>query len=99
MRVEAGLAGERAKIIAVTTAGIENCILLRHGRQFRNRFEKRSGDAAIMQSPSRLDGSRCVARMLRPPLLRLEQIDIAATRDVERMSLGAEHSAVLANER
>ena len=65
----------------------------------RSRLVSGCGDAAIMQSPSRLDGSRCVARMLRPPLLRLEQIDIAATRDVERMSLSAEHSAVLANER
>jgi hypothetical protein len=86
MRIEARLAGKGAEIETVATAGIENDIALRWGREIRDGMQQGLGHAEIVQSPSPLDGSIRVARLLRSPVLGLEQVNVSATRDVVRMS-------------
>ena len=55
--------------------------------------------APIEKSPPRGHSLRGIARSLRPPLLRLQQIDVAAPRDVERVSARTDEAALLALER
>src|SRR5712691_7895114 len=52
-----------------------------------------------MQPAPRCDGSYAVTRSLGPALLRLEQIDVSAARNVERMPARTEPPALLARER
>jgi len=52
-----------------------------------------------VQSPARSYGSHCVARILGSPFLRLEQVDVSATRDVEGMSTRTEQPPLLAHQR
>ena len=61
-------------------------------------MQERPGDALIVQLPPRLEGGRCVARLFRSPLLRLEQVNISATRNVERMAARTEQAALLAHQ-
>src|SRR5713101_6559756 len=99
MRIEAGLASEGAEVETVTAAGIENDVPRACDDHLRDGVQQRLGRAAIVQSPPRCYGSRSVARALRSPLLRLEQVDVSATRDVERMSARTEQSPLSAPQR
>ena len=89
----------RAEVETVAAAGIENDVAGRCGHDLRDGAQQRLGHAAIVQSPPRRDGSRRVARLLGSPLLRLEQVDVSAARDVERMSARTEQSPLLAHQR
>jgi hypothetical protein len=42
-----------------------------------------------MQSPARGNGFCGITRLLRPPVLRLQQVHIPAPRDIERMPVAA----------
>lgn len=52
-----------------------------------------------MQSPARRDGCIRVAWLFRSPVLRLQQIDVAATGDVDGVSARAENPPFLADQR
>jgi hypothetical protein len=99
VRIESGLSGESAEIEAFTAAGIENYVARQWCGYLVDRVEKRAGQTAIVQSPPRRYSSRGIARLFRSPLLRLEQVDVSATRDVERMSTRTEQSPFLARQR
>ena len=83
MRIETSLASEAAEVETVAAAGVENRVARRRRRDLRDRLQQRLSRAAIVQSPPPRDGSRRVARLLGSPLLRLEQVDVSATRHVE----------------
>jgi hypothetical protein len=55
--------------------------------------------AAIEKAPPRGDGFDRIARISRTPLLRLQEIDVAAAGDVERMPARAHGAPRLARER
>jgi hypothetical protein len=97
--MEAGLARQGAEIETVPTAGIENGVSRRCAQDPGDGVEQRPGHAEIVQSPPPRDGSRCVAGLLRSPVLRLEQVDVSATRDVERMPARTDQAPVLARQR
>jgi hypothetical protein len=99
MRIEAKLAGKGTEVEAVATAGIEDNVALRRGHDIRDGMKQGLGHAEIVQSPSSLDGSLSVARLLGSPILRLEQVDVSATRDVERMSARTNDTPLLAQQR
>ena len=93
------LAREAAKVETVTAAGIENDVTGACGYQLCDGVEQRLSHAAIVQSSPRSNGSHRVTRLLGSSLLRLEQIDVPATRDVERMSTRTEESPLHACQR
>ena len=64
MPAESSLAGKGAEIETVTAAGIQNDVALRWGDDLGHRFEQRSGDAAIVQSPPRRNGCNGVAWLI-----------------------------------
>ena len=64
----------------------------------RDGIEQRPGYAAIVQSAPSCNGGRCVAGLARPAVLRLEQVDVSAARDIERMSARTEHAPIRALE-
>jgi hypothetical protein len=99
MRAKAGLASERAQVETLAAAGIENDVARRCGHDLRDRAQQRPGRAAIVQSPPRCQGGGCVARLFRPPIPRLEQVNISATRNVERMAARTEQPSLLAHKR
>src|ERR1700691_5273062 len=57
-----------------------------------------SGGAAIVQSPARRNGRNGVARLIRSPILRLEQIDVSAAGDVEAMPSRTKHLSLVAGQ-
>jgi hypothetical protein len=85
MRIKSKLTGESAEVKPVPAAGIQDDVAWRCGHHVSYRAEERSGHAAIVQSPPSEDGCGRVARLLGSALLRLEQIDVSAPRDVKRM--------------
>ncbi len=84
-----------AEVESVAAAGIQDDIARRCGQHLRDRLEQRFGHAAIVQSPPGRRGSRCVAWRFGSPLLRLEQIDVSAARDVERMAAWTQQPPLL----
>ena len=99
MRIETNLAREAAEVESVAAAGIEDNIARARGHHLGDRQQQRLRYAAIVQSPPRCDGVYRIARMLRSTLLRLEQVDIPAARDVERMPLRTHDSPFFARQR
>ena len=85
VRSEAYLAGKCAEVETVTAAGIENDAGGRWPQDLRNAVQQRPGYAAIVQTAARCDGGRRVSGLLRMPLLRLQQVDVAAARNVKQM--------------
>ena len=79
------LARKVCEVETVAASGIENDVARRCRKRAFNGEKQRLGDAAIVQPAPRGDGSHRVSRLPRAPLLRLQQVDVAATRDVERM--------------
>ena len=98
MRAESGLTGKGAEVETVTAAGIQNDVVLRRGDDLRNPSEQGCGDAAIVQSPARRNGRNGVARLIRSPILRLEQIDVSAAGDVEAMPSRTKHLSLVAGQ-
>ncbi len=99
MRIEADPAREGAEVEPVATAGIENNVAGAWSREIGDGIEQRDRHAEIVQSPAPRDGSRGVTRVLRPPFLRLEQVDVSAPRNVERMSSRTNQPPPLAQQR
>jgi len=93
------LAGERAEIEAVTASGVEYDVAWRCIQDLADRAQQRPGHAPIVQATAGRDGGRGIARLLRSPLLRLQQIDVSAARYVERMPARAEQPPLLARQR
>src|SRR5438552_16653213 len=92
MRREAGIASEVAEVETVAAAGIDNDVALSCGQHPGDTVEQRLGHAAIMQSPPRRQRCHRVAGLFGTPLLGLQQVDVSATRDIERMSARTEHA-------
>src|SRR5437879_1012557 len=99
MRIEAGLASEAAKVETITTAGIQSDVAWACGHHLRDGVQQWLSHAAIVQSAPRCDCCRRVTGLLGSPLLRLEQVDVPATRDVERMSSRTQKSPLHAPQR
>src|SRR4051794_25105724 len=95
MRIEPGLTSERAEVETTTAARVENDVARARGDQFGDAVQQRRGHAAIVQSPACGHGGYGVAWIAGSPLLRLEQVDVTATRDVERVSARADEPPVL----
>jgi hypothetical protein len=89
MALAAALSRERSEIKAVTATGVQNYVTRRGSCQFGDAIEKRPSDSAIMQAPPCRDGRRRVTRLPGPAVLRLQQVDVTAARDVEGMSARA----------
>ena len=90
----AGPSSEGAEVETVAAAGIENDIVRRCGQHLRDCIEQRPGYAAIVQSAPSCDSSRCIAGLTRPAVLRLEQIDVSAAGDIERMPTRTDHAPI-----
>ncbi len=91
MRIDAGPAGEIAQVETITAAGVQNNVAGAQGDDLRDAAPQRLRHAAIVQSPPRFDRCDCVARLLRSPFLRLQQVDVPAARHVERMPARTNH--------
>ena len=100
MRIEAGLASEAAEVETVAAAGIENDVA-RATRPSSPRSRRSSGSVTPRSCNRRRAATAAarVARLLGSPILRLEQVDVSAARDVERMSARTNHSPLLARQR
>jgi hypothetical protein len=85
MPAESGLAGERTKVETIAAAGIQDHIALRWGDHLFDRPKQGFGDTSIVQPSPRGNGRSRVAGLLRSPILRLEQIDVSASGDIEGM--------------
>src|SRR5258708_3167590 len=99
MRSEAGLACESTEIKSVAASDVQNHVTLRCGQHAGNAVQQWPSHTAIVQSPPRRHRFRSIARLLRSPILRLEQVDVSATRNVERMPARTENSTFLALQR
>gem|GEM_PF-641251 len=89
---------ERAEVIALAAAGIENRTVERL-HEIDDGVEQRPRESAIEKPPPRRDRLRRIARHPRAPILRLQQIEVTAARDVEGMSALADRAALLDDER
>jgi hypothetical protein len=96
MTAESCFALKTAEIETIAAAGIENRVVDSRSQYLPDSAKQGSSHSPIMQTPSRCNSLRRIARMLGPPLLRLQQIDISAAGDVERMPASANHSPILA---
>jgi hypothetical protein len=85
MGVAARLLSEAAKIEAIAATGIENDIARTYGCHLGDGAHQGLGHALIVQPAPGCHGSDSVTWMLRSPLLRLEEVDVTAPSDVERM--------------
>ncbi len=83
---------DRAEVIALAASGIENGSVGRIEKR-EDRIEQRLREAAVEEAAPRGDCLRRVARHFRAPVLRLQQIEVAAARGVERMPAAAERAA------
>ena len=99
VRIEFVIAREGAEVEAFAAAGIENSVVWRWGQDVRDCAEQRRGYAEVVQAAASCDGGHGVARLLRPALLRLKQVDVSAARHVEGMPAGADQPPLLAHER
>ena len=91
-RSEATRFGQPAGELAAAASEIDEDIARRGGcGSIRNVREHAAPDAACQQRRARTHGGPCIAGRSRPPILRLQQIDVAGARDVERVAGGARH--------
>ena len=98
VRLKTSLAGERAEVETVPASGIENHVGRTRGDHLGDSHQQRLGHAAIVQSPTGRDGRQRVAGLLRPALLRLQQVEVSAAGDVEGMSARTEQSPLRARQ-
>ncbi len=96
MRVEAVPAGEFTQVESIAATGVENGVGRRGRDRLRNGVEQRRGDPAIVQAPARGHGSHRIARVFGTAVLRLQQVDVTAARDVEGMPARARQAAPIA---
>ena len=96
VRLKPNFPGERAEIKAIAATRVENAIVGRGRGQFRNPAEQRLAHSPIVQSAPRRHALRRIAGIFGFSVLRLEQIDVAAPGDVERVPARAHHAFRLA---
>jgi hypothetical protein len=99
MRIKTGPASKAAEVEAVAASGVENDVARARTDHLRDSVQKGRGHTAVVQSPPRGDGLHRISRMLRSPLLGLEQIDVPAARYVERMTARTTQPLLAAFER
>src|SRR5579862_9113649 len=99
MCIEACPVRQRTEIEAIAAAGVENDVVGFGGNNFRDPLQQRTCDSAIMQSPPRCHSGRGVAWLLRSTILRLKQVDVSTTRDVEGMLARAKQPLLFAHQR
>jgi hypothetical protein len=90
--------GECSEIETVPAACVEDDVSRSCVHEIGDGVEERLGYATIVESSAGCDGGRGIARLQRPALLRLEQVDVAATRDVKRMTSGTAQLTMVAQE-
>jgi hypothetical protein len=96
MRIKTDLARETTEVETVAAAGIQNDIARDRVNHLRDSAQQRLRHAAIVQTPPRRYRIRSIARILGSPILRLEQVDVPAACDIERMSPWTYHSLFFA---
>ena len=96
---ESDQSSQAAEVETVAAARIQYDVIGRCSYEVLNRIQQRLSQAPIVQPPPPLKRGHCVARLLRSPILRLEQIDVSTTRRIERMTARTNHSPLLAPER
>ena len=84
--------GDDGEVVALPAADVEHGASRDRRQEVDQVTDEPRLDAGEDSSPRRQDFRR-VARPLRPPLMGLQQIDVTAARDVERMSAGAGQAA------
>ena len=99
MRLESGSPCEVAEIKPATATSVKNDVLGCNIGDLGNRVQKRRRHAKIVQTLPADKSSRGVAWMLGPPLLRLQQVDVSASGDVEGMASLAEQPPAFAMQR
>jgi hypothetical protein len=90
--VETKLVREAAEIETVAAPCIENHIASRRVNRIGDPAQQRLRHAAIVQSPPRRYGRKRVSRVLGSAILRLQEINVSASCDVEGVSLRTEHA-------
>ena len=88
--------GHDAECVSFAAADIENVVAANHSS---NRVIDRLENSAIEESSSRGHRFSRIAGLPRSAILRLQEIDVAAARDIERMSARADGATLLACER
>lgn len=99
VREAAGFGREAGGIEAFSAAGIEKKIVGVGRGEIGDGSEERLSHAAIVESAARGDGGLGIAGLAGSAVLRLEEIDVAAAREVEGMSLRTDETAVFACQR
>src|ERR1700723_1473900 len=99
MRAESGRAGQGAKVETVTASSIQNHITWRCGQDLGDSVQQGTRHSAIVQSAPGRDSRNGVTRLARAPVLRLQQVDVPATCDVEGMPAFAKQPPVVARKR
>lgn len=89
---------EVAEVVALAASGIEQRACERL-RERDDRVEDRLCESAIEEPPPRRDRIGGIARHTRTPVLRLQQIEVAAARDVEGVPALADRAACVERER
>src|SRR5436309_11680891 len=96
MRLDAGIAGERAYVVPLAAPHVEHRRATPKPERrdlLADRPQERLAIARVQKPPPRLHRLWRIARLFRPPVLWLQQVDVAAARDVERMPAGADPGA------
>src|ERR1017187_10370563 len=99
MRLESSLASEASEIETVAATGIQNNVARTSGHELRNSAQQRLRHTAIVQPAPRPDGCRGVAGLLGTPILRLEQINVPAPRDIKGMAARTDEPPLLTHQR
>jgi 1-acyl-sn-glycerol-3-phosphate acyltransferase len=89
---EPTLFGEHAGELAAAASEVDEDVISRDGgASSRNVCEHCAPDAACEQRRARKHRRSCISGRSRPPILRLQKIDVAGAGDVERVAGGAGH--------
>ena len=99
MSVESDLLCQVAQIKTITASRIQHRVVTRTRYRLSDSIQQRHSYTAVMQppaAPDRLDG---ISRLFRPPFLRLEQVDITATRNIKGVPARTNEPAILTDER
>jgi hypothetical protein len=95
VRIETHPVREATQVETVAAAGIQNHIARNRVNRLRDSTQQWIRHTTIVQTPPRRDRLDGIARVLGSPILRLQQVDVPATCDVERMSPPTNDSPVI----
>jgi hypothetical protein len=88
-----------AQVVAVAASGIQHYILRRRLQHFRDALQQWRCHTQIVQPAACRYRFRGIAGLLRTPVLRLQQIEIPAARQIVGMVARAEHTLSVADQR